>query len=101
VPRCCLPAPTPHSCDQSQASIWELNAQLSDTQQRAIEVLGAACSQRPLPDHVQAASTPAAATPTAATPAGEAADGLFSLAHAQDLSSFESVTLQNSSEFYK
>jgi hypothetical protein len=84
---------------------------LTDTQQRAIEVVASACSQRPLPAHVTdgsaaaAAETPTGAAAAAAAAAGfAAADGPLSPgagAAVLELASFEGVVLQNSSEFYK
>lgn len=49
------PAAEPLSCGLAcllQASIWEHTAVLSNSQQQAIDVIGAACSQRAMPKQV-------------------------------------------------
>jgi hypothetical protein len=90
-----------------QASIWDRAAELTDTQQQAIEVLSAACAQRPLPPHLSDPTTQAAAAATPTT----AQTNLFSTTEDTNTTtnaelsfegtSFDDVVLQNSSEFYK
>jgi hypothetical protein len=76
-----------------QASIWERSAVLTDTQQRAIDVISASCSQRPMPKQLatRAQSLPDA-TPVPATPMSPGSpDANFSSFAG---TSFEDVTLQ-------
>lgn len=47
------------SCERLlQASAWEQTAVLSTSQEQSIELLAAACSQRPVPRHVGSAGVP-------------------------------------------
>lgn len=47
-----LPELDPCCASLAQASIWENTAVLSNSQQHAIDVIGAACSQRAMPKQV-------------------------------------------------
>jgi len=92
-----------------QASVWEHKASLTDTQQRAIEVISLTCAQRPLPHHIsgETASSVEPAQP-ARLSRQSTHDGLVSPradSVAVELSfagtSFEDVVLQSNSEFYR
>lgn len=52
----------------SQASVWEHSAVLSDRQQQAVDIIGAVCSQRPMPAQLAAGGGGAVATPDGVTP---------------------------------
>lgn len=61
-----LPArPLPPCLPALQASIWEHNAVLTDGQLRAIDVISATCSKRPMPTQLAKGGGAAAATPDA------------------------------------
>ncbi|KAH7624210.1 hypothetical protein Ndes2526B_g01470 [Nannochloris sp. 'desiccata'] len=111
--------PPAASKSYSVASIWDRAAALTDIQQQAIEVLSAACAQRPLPPQLADATANAtAATPTTANeshklpfsptedtnaPADTTANA-YTSSRAElsfEGTSFDDVVLQNSSEFYK
>lgn len=85
----------------SVASIWEHTAVLSNSQQQAIDVIGAACSQRAMPKQLAAGHAGAApdAAPAPQTPLSPSSpDGAESSFAG---TSFEDVVLQNSSDFYR
>ncbi|PSC70334.1 conserved oligomeric Golgi complex subunit 3 [Micractinium conductrix] len=86
---------------KSIASIWEHSAVLTNSQQAAVGIIAASCAQRPLPRRLAAGGVPATpdtapAPPTPLSPGST--DGTESSFAG---TSFEDVTLQNSSDFYR
>ncbi|KAI3426341.1 hypothetical protein D9Q98_008714 [Chlorella vulgaris] len=84
----------------SVASVWETSAVLTNSQQQAIDVISASCSQRPLPKQLAEGSLPTPdTTPVPATPLSPSSVEGTELSFAG--TGFEDVTLQNSSDFYR
>ncbi|KAL4857660.1 Conserved oligomeric Golgi complex subunit 3 [Chlorella vulgaris] len=84
----------------SVASVWENSAVLTNSQQQAIDVISASCSQRPLPKQLAEGSLPTPdTTPVPATPLSPSSVEGTELSFAG--TGFEDVTLQNSSDFYR
>lgn len=101
-----------------QASAWEQTAVLSTSQEQSIELLAAACSQRPLPRHVGSAipciqhqcamsSPPLFTSVDAALQLTEVSDApVASSSNRDDTSAavqaeFEDIVLHSTNQFYK